>query len=457
MAGGVIGTAWDPTKIGLQSYAYDCWYSIEFEDNSMEIPEDGQELLRTRWSHYFDDWQNDIDDNGLELEDDNFFIETKAASKEETAKTVNNEGKAETGNNAANLATAGASVATSTVAIAGGATGAIAGGVLFVVGATLALATGILYEATKPNKKAHEALMQLKTLMEKSNTLITNEQQESDAVGEEATTKASELEDEKASREAEILKKVALLIAARLVQSDLQKRMNAGEPITKADLAKFELAGEQIDLLDLEVMSMKAELQEIKDAKSSEIEALNLEFEKSIANIATAMGEHDFAAGFDESTRNLCITEAATQSLNVVAGIISGTAATIAGAVPFGWWALAFAAMGFAGAGMSAHGVVQQSKFAIDIKDEVNVRENLNTSIGTSMKVIDENVGRVDSNLTLVGGISLEGAEQFSEAAQESAGMSIEVTKEPAPSNNPFAPTDDSEPKKVKNSTNPFV
>ena len=451
MAGGVIGTAWDPTKIGLQSYAYDCWYSIEFEDNSMEIPEDGQELLRTRWSHYFDDWQNDIDDNGLELEDDNFFIETKAASKEETAKTVNNEGKAEAGNNAANITAAGAS-------LGAGIAGFFVGGIAMVmVNCTLSFAVGLLYECTKPNKKAHDSLMLLKKEMEASNSQINNEQQESDAIGEDATTKSQELEEEQNNKQSEIEQKAALLVTAQVIQKEIQTRADSGEPMTKSDEVKFRAVGEQIAMLEAEVASMSLELEQIKESKSAEIEALYTEFDEKIQNIAVASGQHDFAAGYDEATKDLCISEIALQSSNIAVGILNGAIATMYGCFPGQWWALAFGALGLAGAGMSAHAVNKQSEYKKDIGKELTTRDNLQTSIGTSMEVIDENVGRIDSNLTLAGGISLEGTEQFSEAAQESAGMSIEVTKEPAPSNNPFAPTDDSEPKKVKNSTNPFV
>ena len=104
------------------------------------------------------------------------------------------------------------------------------------------------------------------------------------------------------------------------------------------------------------------------------------------------------------------------------------------GTGPWGW---VFAAMGFAGAGMSVHGVIEQSKFAIDIKEEIGVRENLQSEVNKSLESYSLNIGKQAFAQEIAETANtLDNTERFGEALTVSENMNVQVT--PQENNNPF-------------------
>ena len=310
------------------------------------------------------------------------------------------------------------------------------GKIMCYVGCAVSLAIGILYEATRPNKKPHEALMELKELMATSTDNLVQEQLAMEALGNEAAEKASNAESEQESKQSEINKKAQVLMFATLIQMDIQSKINAGEPITQADKTMFEGASGQISTLAGEVETLSIDLATNNEINTSEIELLTGEFDQKALNIANALGQAEFAATFDQATRNLCIVQAASQALNVVSGGYNATMAAMTG--PWGW---AFAAMGAAGAGMSAHGVVEQSKFAIDIKNEIDVREGLQAMVNQSLESYSLNISKqVVAHEVASAANTLENTERFGEALVQSEGMTVQVT--PEDSTQPAEPKD---------------
>ena len=132
--------------------------------------------------------------------------------------------------------------------------------VCFVVGCTMALAIGTLYEATKPNKDATQALNELKDLMLASNDRLQVEQYELNNLGDKVVDESTKLEEDKQAKQEELEKKAAVLLSAQLIQQDLVARMNAGEEITPEEKAKFVQAQEQIVTLTTEVQTLANEL-----------------------------------------------------------------------------------------------------------------------------------------------------------------------------------------------------
>ena len=288
----------------------------------------------------------------------------------------------------------------------------------------MALAIGILYEATRPNKKPYEALMQLKDLMLNSQNNLQAQQHELDAIGECATTKAGEAESEQETKQQELEEKAQLLALANGIMMDLQARYNAGEPITATELAKLNAAKTQIGSLGQEVSDLSGELLANSTEKSAIIGDLSSQFDEKALNIANALGQAEFAASFDEATKNLCALQIASQTLNIVSGGISAGLAATTG--PWGW---AFAAMGVAGVGMSTHGVIEQSKFHIGIKEEIDIRTGLQNTVTQSLGIYDMNIDKqaVSSDIAASAN-SLEGIEQFEQALANAESVTIEVT-----------------------------
>ena len=540
----LIGNQFDADKARYsRSYAYECWYNIEYEENSLGITTDEYQIIKDNWSTQMKIWANNlesVDQNEWDISDDAFdeeldaclgegvtvtgkvagnkkFAEGHNKGVEETKTAIsfdgdmsNNKGKVALGgaSSAVSVAAGGFSIAASISANAASAAAASAAQTaatatmnatiannaaaaagfknvalnnsaavasnnanqakkaaqaaaetakkaeklskaLCYVGCTIALAVGTLYEVTKPNKDAYLALMDLKDLMDKSDKSIQQDIMALDTLGEEATTKASEAEEEEQEKQQALNDKTKLLILARAVEIELQNRMNAGEPISEADYSKFLISKSQIEQLAIEVSMMSQELGVIREEKRAEINDLNGEYDTKAMNIATAIGQADFAASFDEATRNLAIVEAITQGLNVASGGYNAVKAFMTGP-----WGIAFGVMGLAGAGMSLHGVIEQSTFANHTKDEIGVREKLQTSIGEALKQYDFSVAKQDQSLLNLDDVGLEGTELYNQTLEESNNTNVKVTEQ----NNTELMAENNKKETEKNqNNNPFV
>lgn len=510
----LIGNQFDADKARYsRSYAYECWYNIEYEENSLGITTDEYQIIKDNWSTQMKIWANNlesVDQNEWDISDDAFdeeldaclgegvtvtgkvagnkkFAEGHNKGVEETKTAISFDG--DMSNNKGKVALGGASSAAS-AALGGLSIGASVNAnaasqafntamsnfiqsdftkgleevtetltescnanklskTLCYVGCTIALAVGTLYEVTKPNKDAYLALMDLKNLMDKSDKSIQQDIMALDTLGEEATTKASEAEEEEQEKQQALNDKTKLLILARAVEIELQNRMNAGEPISEADYSKFLISKSQIEQLAIEVSMMSQELGVIREEKRAEINDLNGEYDTKAMNIATAIGQADFAASFDEATRNLAIVEAITQGLNVASGGYNAVKAFMTGP-----WGIAFGVMGLAGAGMSLHGVIEQSTFANHIKDEIGVREKLQTSIGEALKQYDFSVAKQDQSLLNLDDVGLEGTELYNQTLEESNNTNVKVTEQ----NNTELMAENNKKETEKNqNNNPFV
>ena len=127
---------------------------------------------------------------------------------------------------------------------------------------------------------------------------------------------------------------------------------------------------------------------------------------------------------------------------NAVAGTSGAIAAMVMGSSPFTFWTLAFAAMGFTGAGLSISGAIEQNRFAKDIKEEIGVRENLQNIANQSLEPYNLNLSKmVFANEVAAAANTLENTERFETALAQSEGVNVQVTTDSEKSsenNNPF-------------------
>lgn len=514
-----MAVRFDLTKaLNKEAYAYNCWVNKNYENNTLAITDDELKQIEDRWGQQrVQNWKFEAENDHTEYEiDDDDFDLAALESQEDTKaeveeKTGEGSAKVQKGNNTANISGAIVGVAGATGTIVTGvaaataaATNAVAqiaattaqttyvtaistsglysptslsaasnlmtagtnaqtasaaaskaasvGKAMCYVGCAISLAVGVLYEATRPNKKPYEALMELKELMKTSTDNLVQEQLAMEALGNEAAEKTSVVESEQEKKQNEINTKAQVLMFASLIQMDLQSKVNSGEPITAAEKAMFDNAAGQISTLAEEVKTLSLDLTAFSETGASEISFLTGEFDEHALNIANALGQAEFAASFDQVTRNLCIVQAASQALNVVSGSVNGALAI--GTGPWGW---PFAAMGFAGAGMSTHGVIEQSIFANNIKEEIDIRENLQAKVNEALESYSLNISKqVVAEEVALAANTLENTERFDEALTQSENIFVSTTPEtqetPENNSNPFSINlaDDNE------TTNPF-
>lgn len=478
----IIGNNFDAERAAeSQSYAYKCWYNYNYEKNTMRIPEFEINSIVKQYQSEISNWEANAaeDNNAYEIEDDDWTTASLEGEKvaEETAGHDGDRTKANS------RATATNAVAVGTVAgtLVGGAATASFFGVSFsgglgavgpYIACPLALATGILYEALKPNKKEHQALMELEELLKIGQGNLNTSQLQLDQIDNEIVEQGEELEETQEESQKEIEAKIKLYETAMAIYLQLVTRAESGsEEFTEEDKARLQACGESLKILGEEVAVLQATSADSVEESYDDMEAKQADFDEQATSIATEEGIADFTESFDKATRNSAILTATAQSANVTMGLVFGAIALAQSfkgpAIDF--VCLALSAAGFAGAGMSAHGVVEQSKFAHNIGKEIEVRENTQDLVVETYDYYDGKLSSFDEHLTVVSETELEVPEELvalqdfevatvdvSEPTEEAPNENFILTENPSEiSNNPFAPKE--KKPKEESSQNPFA
>ena len=386
----IVGNVYNPEKaLKHEDYAYKCWYNKKYDGNTLHISNQELQELESNWAHRMSKWQvtaESADNNDYEID----FDSENFDAGQETAKEVSGHdgkmGKSAAKNAAGMVGVAGTVVGAS---VAGCVASASAG---FMVACPLALAVGILYTATRPNKKEHDALMQLKALMETGQTNMLNAQNDMVKTENYIIDKTKENQDEKDKSDEELAILQELIRTSQEVYNEIVARVNAGEPVSVADKAKLKEIPANIEALNLKCEALIQKSIDISETTEDSVDSKRSEYDNAAGVVEKESGITEFAAGFDKKTRDLCIAQAVTQGLNAAIGI-AGAATAIALQTLSGGLTAAFAAMGLTGAGLSTWGVVEQSKFAKDLKGELDIRTNTqDTAVDTVDDIAEKTV-----------------------------------------------------------------
>ena len=318
----------------------------------------------------------------------------------------------------------------------------------WMVTAPLTLAIATLYTATQPNRKAHDALMELHEIMSnkvpaelgaaitelgnlenavldaRTRAAETAEKFDVNAEGFEGDIARlevlkSEKEVELAEAKAEEKRLQILYDTSKGIYDQLLARINAGETLPQGDLNKLNQVGNQIGALQNQITAIQdkirnlgLEIEGIRNALLSksiqmqeeqadgvaateeENEAVAEEqaaYDEQGANIVAQQGYIDEAAKNDKTVLALCITQAVSQAANMANAIFAGVKAGIAAAASLGTnvYAWACVAMSAAAAIMSGVGVGQQTKWAVDIGKEMKTREDTQGDINDALAAYD--------------------------------------------------------------------
>lgn len=294
-----------------------------------------------------------------------------------TASAMGSQAFAEVGPGGASTTTATAQQANNTAAIG------------FMVECTLGLATGVLYQASKPNKDEHKELMELETQMQ---DYLANLDSEQEIMAEDAETIESISEDAEVVGEdsAESLEQLQKEYEEKLArQEELKAKIDSGEPLTEEESAEYEQLGVDLSALSEKISEITEDSTDEIENIAEDAETVQEDLETTADTVENIQTTADYAESFDKGTQTMCIMESVAQGLNVASstkGAVSAFTFAQSGAALFGstLWANAFGAMGVAGAAMSAVGMAEQIKMSVDIGKEIDVRkevQSLNTEV----------------------------------------------------------------------------
>lgn len=404
----------DPQKASENKYyAYKCWYNKNYEGNTLRISNAEIREIEKQWASQLNKWKlqaESIDQNGYDISDfedsENF-----KAGQEKAKETSGHDGKRGKmiANNTGNIVgTAGSAI------VAGHGVGKVmletgfkgmAKSAAFVVTCPVALAIGILYMATRPNQKEHDALMQLKSLMESGGQNMTAAQANMEFTEYEILAEMEDGAENQKKTEEEIAEIQELIQLATAMYEEIVTRIENGEDVSPSERAKLPLINNNIKALNAKLETLVADAAASSENNEANIEAKQEEFGTAAETVEKEIGVTEFAAGFDKLTRDMCITQAVAQGLNVVTGTYGAIQAIVNSVWSFGA-TTAFAAMGFGGAAMSAFGVYEQSKWANDLNGELDTRANTESIGNDTWNVHEAKVSNSNMFLADVGKIT---------------------------------------------------
>ena len=291
----------------------------------------------------------------------------------------------------------------------------IAGKASWIAGCTIAFAVGILYEATRPNADAHEALMQYEKLMKSYQEAMLNgnvvmgtaadevdnvkkeAEQEQERIQEETDKK---VEEQKQAIEEKNAEQEELAKTNEEVYNAIKERVDNGEEISDEDRAKLDECGERINQLNEEkaeiteettesVEDLQTEADENIETISEDIKSKQDTISEEAVKLTEIKETTDLVASFDTATEANTIIQAVSQGANIFTGTMSAARAFAAAPLTLGA-SIPFGIMGIEGAAMSIHGVVEQSLFAKDISEEINTRSDTQDMLNQTAKTYKE-------------------------------------------------------------------
>ena len=424
-----------------QAYAYKCWYNYNYGGNTLGISANDIGKITQTWKGELSNWQATAmdDENAYEIEDDDYSMALDDGYKLGQDKTGYDGGKNGMGARSGidvGLGAAGAVVSSGVVNGAlGGVSKAVTGGLAktmgklgakevgektvanatsakegsWIVAAPLALAQGTAYLAKKPNKEQKEACDELQDEMVNSQAALSAAQSDMSTYNEEIVALSDEAAVYNEDANEQIEEQKSEYDVYKATYEALMEKVNAGETLSEDEKS---LLKELVPIMQELGVTINETSEETTDTTSEiydEMDSYVEGFDNVASTVAEVQGVTDFAESFDEATKNNCVAEAVGQGLNAASGTYAATKAGIfaASVGPFTAWAWAFAGMGAAGAAMSATGVAQQTKWAGEVGNEIEMRKTTQDLGSTTSDIYDESIDGYEGSMAAVEDLEL--------------------------------------------------
>lgn len=424
-----------------QAYAYKCWYNYNYGGNTLGISANDMGKITQTWNGELNNWQATAmdDENAYEIEDDDYSMALDEGYKVGQDKTGYDGGKNGMGARSAVDITMGAAGAVVSSGLVNGAlegvstavTGGLAKGIgslgakevgkktitnatsakqgSWIVAAPLALAQGTAYTAKKPNKEQKEACDELQNEMVNSQAALNSAQNDMSTYNDEVISLSEEAAVYNEDANEQIEENKSEFDTYKKSYDALMEKVKAGETLSEDEK---NLLKELVPIMQELGVAINETSEETTDTTTEIYDEMNSYvegFDNAASTVAEVQGVTDFAESFDEATKNNCTAEAVAQGLNAASGTYAATKAGIfaASAGPFTAWAWAFAGMGAAGAAMSATGVAQQTKWAGEVGNEIDMRKTTQDLGNTTSEIYDESIDGYEGSLSTVEDLEL--------------------------------------------------
>ena len=237
----------------------------------------------------------------------------------------------------------------------------------------LAAATEAKYLVEKPNKEQIEAANKLaEGELPEGQISLQDARDDMDDAEENVTSLSAEAEEANTEGAETIDGDKTKFDLYKAQYAALKDRAESGAQLTKNEKGLMKQLTPQMEQLSAGITKTQEETTATVSDLSGEMAEYQDVYDESQETMADVEGVTNFAEGFDESTKTMCKVESVSHTVN-------GISAGLAGArlMSGGPWMWAFGAVGFASAALAAKSSAEQAKGAIDVGNEIDIREQV--------------------------------------------------------------------------------
>lgn len=280
----------------------------------------------------------------------------------------------------------------------------------WIITAPLALATGIAYQANKPNKDQVEACNALQTEMDAAQVTLADTQGEMEVMSDEIISLSDEATTYNEDANSEIEGQKTEYDSYLATYNALKEKIDAGTPLTDSEKELYKAVVGYLTEIGVLMEETMADASDEVGELYDEIGSYQEGYDVAAESMGEVEGLTDFAEGFDDATRTMCYVEGAAQTLNAASGAKAawGAGKFAASGGIFTAWAWGFAAMGAAGAAMSGVGAYQQFKWAGEVGTEIDMRKVTQDVNTDTMDIYTEEIDAYDGYMQGVEDLELE-------------------------------------------------
>lgn len=285
----------------------------------------------------------------------------------------------------------------------------------FIIGCTLALAEGIKYTASKPNKDQVEAARKLQAEeLPTSQGNLESAQADMLAASEEVMDLTEEANDANEEANEQIEEDKTLLDFYRkqyeALKAKAEAAKNGGTPLTADEKALMQKLAPMMEDMAEGINTTNEETSDTVNELYDQIEGYQASYDDGAETIAQVEAVTDYAEGFDSNTKTMCYVEGGVQTLN--AGMAAkDTFKAGQFAMSGGWttaWAWAFAAMGAAGGALSTKGATEQFSWSSEVSNEIDTREATQDLGNVTNEVYETELDSFAGNMEVVEDLEIE-------------------------------------------------
>lgn len=283
-----------------------------------------------------------------------------------------------------------------------------------IVGCVLGLAEGTKYTLSKPNADQVDAAKSLASgELPEGMDALAETQEIMDEAEEESTALAEEAELTNEEANEQIDEDKTKFDFYRAQYNALKSKAESGDKLSSDEKGLMNKLAPQMEQLGAGIGNIQEETSDTVADLNSDIEGYQDIYDESAETMADVEGVTDFAEGFDENTQVMCYVEGGVQTLNAaMSGKSSYEAFALAssGSWAFGAtaWAYAFGVMGATGALMSTKGAYEQFKWAGEVGNEIDLREQTQDLNTETTDIYDEKLDTYAGQVDMVGDLELE-------------------------------------------------